>query len=348
MNVAEISEHTFSNDRHRSFYRAAGPEDGPLVIFCHGWPELSLSWRHQLPFLGAMGFRAIAPDMRGYGGSSVYSQHADYALTEVVQDMLDLLDELGQANAIWVGHDWGTPVVWSIASHHPSRCRAAVGLCVPYATLCQGLDFLLSHVDREVYPSREYPAGQWDYMLHYRENFAEATRPMDANPATFVKAIFRKGSPDGKGQPAATAMVRKQGGWLGGLPEAPDMPMDEDVISESEVKVYADHLSRNGFFGPNAWYMNHEANAEYYKQAVNDGRLSMPVLFLHARYDYVCETMKSTLAEPMRSLCDNLTESVIDSGHWMAQEKPADVNRELANWLAAQNLAPVTGESLLP
>src|SRR5579871_7037981 len=100
---ASITEHVARNGRHTSFYLACGPEDGPLIVFVHGWPELSISWRHQLPVFGALGFRAIAPDMRGYGRSSVYPRHADYALVHAVHDMLDLLDKLGREQAIWVG-----------------------------------------------------------------------------------------------------------------------------------------------------------------------------------------------------------------------------------------------------
>ena len=62
-----------------TFYLASGPEDGPLVVFVHGWPELSISWRHQLPCLGALGFRAVAPDMRGYGRSYIPSTHEEVA-----------------------------------------------------------------------------------------------------------------------------------------------------------------------------------------------------------------------------------------------------------------------------
>jgi pimeloyl-ACP methyl ester carboxylesterase len=90
-----ITEHTAKTNRHTTFYLAAGPDDGPLVIFAHGWPELSISWRHQLPALAALGLRAIAPDMRGYGRSSVYDRHGDYAQEHIVHDMLELLDSLG-------------------------------------------------------------------------------------------------------------------------------------------------------------------------------------------------------------------------------------------------------------
>ena len=87
-----ITEHTLKTERHTTFYLAAGPEDGTLVIFVHGWPELSISWGHQLPALAALGFRTIAPDMRRYGRSSVYSEPAAYAQEPIVRDMLDLLD----------------------------------------------------------------------------------------------------------------------------------------------------------------------------------------------------------------------------------------------------------------
>jgi soluble epoxide hydrolase / lipid-phosphate phosphatase len=129
-----ITEHTVKTDRHTSFYLAAGPENGPLIIFIHGWPELSISWRHQLPALAALGFRAIAPDMRGYGRSTAYNKKGEYAQEHIVRDMLDLLDSLGRDKAVWVGHDWGSPVVWNIASHHPERCDAVANLCVPWFT----------------------------------------------------------------------------------------------------------------------------------------------------------------------------------------------------------------------
>src|SRR5438132_12094938 len=116
-----VSEHTTKTKRHTTFYLAAGPKDGPLIIFVHGWPELSISWRHQLPALAALGFRAIAPDMRGYGRSTVYTRHEDYAIEHAVSDMLGLLQSLGRGQALWVGHDWGSPVVWALASHHPER-----------------------------------------------------------------------------------------------------------------------------------------------------------------------------------------------------------------------------------
>ncbi|MCP5181749.1 MAG: alpha/beta hydrolase [Pseudomonadales bacterium] len=332
--VFQLTEYTHHIANRRIHTRTSGPTDGPLIIFVHGWPELSLSWRHQLPVLGALGFHAVAPDMRGYGNSSVYARHEDYAQELVVGDMLALLDALGRDKAIWVGHDWGSPTVWNIASHHPDRCHGVASLCVPYFTLERGLEHAISLVDRAVYPADQYPAGQWDYQLFYLEDFQKATQTFEANTRNTVQLLFRKGDPAGQGKPAATASTRANGGWFGPLDAAPEVPIDTDVVSETDVEIYAESLSRNGFFGPDSYYMNHQANAAYAASAVNDGRLDLPVLYLAARYDYVCESVRSGAAAPMREMCSDLDELIIDSGHWMAQERPVEVNSALVSWLA--------------
>jgi pimeloyl-ACP methyl ester carboxylesterase len=130
--------------------------------------------------------------------------------------------------------------------------------------------------------------------------------------------------------------VRRDGGWFGGTGQAPDLPMDTDVLTEEDLHQYVAALEANGFFGPDSWYMNAERNLQFTTSALNGGALLMPVLFLHGKHDYTCETVESRLAEPMRQDCRNLTEVIIASGHWMAQEKPVAVNAALAKWLAAQ------------
>src|SRR6266581_191306 len=261
-----VTEQVLKTERHTTFYLACGAEPAPLIVFVHGWPELSISWRHQLPVLAALGFRALAPDMRGYGRSSVYYEHGAYAQEHIVRDMLELVDSLGREKAVWVGHDWGSPVVWNIASHHPDRCHAVASLCVPYYTIERGLDHTLTLVDRGLYPAEEFPAGQWDYMRYYEESFAEAIAPMDANVYKFVKLLFRKGNPAGEGKPAITATARRNHGLVGGS-EIPDLPRDADVVTAEDLSVYVSALERNGFYGPSSWYMHHRANAEYAKTA---------------------------------------------------------------------------------
>ena len=339
MKSGTITEHYAkkSDGKGGIFYLAAGPEDGPLVIFLHGWPELSVSWRHQLPVLGALGFRAIAPDMPGYGRSNVYDTHEAYSIENCVNEMLFLIDSLGAEKAVWVGHDWGSPTAWSMASHHPERCHAVASLCVPFRTADLGFGGFADTVDREVYPKDKFPAGQWEYQVYYEESFAKAKAAFEVNTVNTIKALFRRGDPNGVGQPAGTAFTRINKGWFGD-PDAgaPDLPLDEAVLSVEELHQYASALHRNGFFGPDSYYMNHERNAEYGTRRVNGGYIDMPSLFILADYDFYCECNKSQLADQMRKYCRNLTTVSVESSHWAAQEKPVEINAALVHWLATQ------------
>src|SRR5712692_3136049 len=182
----------------------------------------------------------------GLGRSRVYARHEDYALEHTVADMIDLLDALGQEKAVWVGHDWGSPVVWSLASHHPERCFGVANLCVPYFARGFAPDILVPLVDRSVYPEAQYPVGQWDYQLFYEESFDKASAAFEANVRNTVMALFRKGNPKAKGKPSRTALVRHDGGWFGGTGQAPDLPMDTDVLTEEDAHKYAAALEANG------------------------------------------------------------------------------------------------------
>src|SRR5215472_3183757 len=203
-----VTEHTVKTARHTTGYLACGPQDGPLLIFCHGWPELSLSWRHQLPVFAALGFRCVAPDMRGYGRSSTYTRHEDYAQERIVEDMVELLASLERERAVWIGHDWGSPVVWNMAAHHPDKTVGVASLCVPYLSQAFTLDNIVALVDRSVYPEAEFPAGQWDYQFFYQESFEKACKGFEADIRNVVKALFRKGDPARVGKPSPTAFVR--------------------------------------------------------------------------------------------------------------------------------------------
>ena len=332
-----ITEHVARTERHTTFYLACGAPDATPLIFVHGWPELAISWRHQLPVFAALGFRCIAPDMRGYGRSSIYSRHADYAVEHSVRDMIELLDATGHRQAVWVGHDWGSPVVWSLASHHPDRCLGVANFCVPYIPGGFTPDQTIPLVDRSVYPEAEFPAGQWEYQLFYEENFEKARSEL-SRPASPILSgrCSAKAVPPARASPPAPPLVRRDGGWFGGAAAAPAVPRDADVLTEADLSAYVASLQRNGFFGPNSWYMNHEANTAYAGEARDNGRITLPVLFLHGAYDYTCETIDSRLAEPMREHCSDLTEVVVQSGHWMAQENPTAVNAALARFLATR------------
>ena len=227
-----ILEHVAKTSRHTTFFLSCGAAQATPIVFVHGWPELSISWRGQLPVFGGLGFRAVAPDMRGYGRSTVYARHEDYALEAVVADMLELLNSLGAKKAIWVGHDWGSPVVWSIAQHHPELCHGVANLCVPYIPDGFAVETVVPLADRTVYPADKFPAAQWDYQLFYRENFAAAQAGFENNVGATVRALFRAGNPAGQAKPALTAFTRANGGWFRAADRASDVARDTTMLSE--------------------------------------------------------------------------------------------------------------------
>jgi pimeloyl-ACP methyl ester carboxylesterase len=109
-----------------------GPADGPLVVLLHGFPECWVTWRHQLPALAAAGFRAVAPDLRGYGASDKPRGIAQYKLEKLAQDVAELVRALGRERAHLVGHDWGGNVAWHTAMWHPERIHKLAILNVPH------------------------------------------------------------------------------------------------------------------------------------------------------------------------------------------------------------------------
>ncbi|KAL1622359.1 hypothetical protein SLS54_004923 [Diplodia seriata] len=350
-----LTSHTFTHSAgtKKTFYWSAGPASGPLLIFIHGWPANGSTWTPQLLALAALGFRTIAPDTRGYGRSSVppaadssssesKSKRA-YALSEHVGDMLALLAHLQRPRAVWLGHDWGAGLVWALAAAHPEACAGAAGMAVPYGVLegvgGGGLERLVSLSNRDVYPEDAYPLAQWDYQAFHAEEPARSAALLRADVPNTLRWIYRPGSPAAFGKPAFTARMREAGGWFGGRESAPETAVGETLFARYDGAMFdglVAEFERNGFEGPNAYYLNHDVNREYLKDAPNGGRLHFPVLFIEAKWDNICDTAVSRLAEPMRESCSNLTEVSIDAGHWVALEKPEETNAAIVRWIATK------------
>ena len=177
-----VTEHTVKTARHTTGYLACGAEDAPLLIFCHGWPELSLSWRHQLPAFAALGFRCVAPDMRGYGRSSTYTRHEDFAQELIVEDMLELLrvarPRPGGVDRSRLGQLGGVERGRRTIRRRRSAWRAfACPISRPATTSRTGCRWSTA---RSI-PIDLYPVGQWDYHFFYEESFDKARADFEAN-----------------------------------------------------------------------------------------------------------------------------------------------------------------------
>ncbi|MCZ6708067.1 MAG: alpha/beta hydrolase, partial [Chloroflexi bacterium] len=158
--------------------------NGDPVIFCHGWPELWFSWRSQIPAIAAAGFRAIAPDQRGYGRTTAPEPIEAYTQQYLCADLVALLDKLALEQAVFVGHDWGGAVVWNMALHHPERVRAVAGVNTPFG----------GQPPAPMLELRKDEPGIWDYQFYFQEpGVAEAE--LEADVERSLRLIFRGSDP---------------------------------------------------------------------------------------------------------------------------------------------------------
>lgn len=335
---ATLVSRTFRTARHTTHYLECGPADGPLMLFLHGWPELSLVWRAQLDAFAAAGWHCVAPDMRGYGGSSAPAANDAYTQEQIVADMAELHDHLGGKPAIWVGHDWGSVVVSSVVAHEPKRCRGVVLISVPYFPDANALPTLVPLVNRTIYPASQYPDGQWDYYRYYTTHFTSAVADLDADKAASLASIFRPGDPASMRKPAANALVTRKGGRFGAAHRAPPTKPDPALWPAADFAVLVQSFKAHGFRAPCAWYLNDATNIAYAHKALHGGCLSQPVLFVNGDYDQINTIDGNHSGDPMRAACADLTVTNLPGAHWLPLERKAALVQAIRTWLQTKNL----------
>lgn len=335
---AGIASRTFTTPRHRTRYLECGPADGPLMIFLHGWPELSLIWRAQMEALASDGWRCIAPDMRGYGGSSAPAPLDAYTNEQVNRDMADLHDHLGGAPAIWVGHDWGSVVAASLVAHEPARSRGLVLISVPYFPDANALPTLVFLVDRTIYPADEYPDGQWDYYRYYTTHFEAAVSDLDADKAASLASIYRPGDSTSMVKPSANALVTRKGGRFGEAHRAPPTKPDPALWPAADFAALVEAFDAHGFRPPCAWYLNDAANIAYARRAPNGGQILRPVMFVNGEYDQINTINGNRYGDPMRAACTELTIVNLLGAHWLPLERKPELVQAIRTWLQDKKL----------
>jgi epoxide hydrolase A/B len=310
------SERTISANGIELFLREAG--EGPLVLLCHGWPELSYSWRHQIPALASAGFHVVAPDMRGYGRSSAPSDIAAYSIFDMVGDMVGLVGALGEKKAVIVGHDWGAPVAWHAALFRPDMFTAVAGLSVPPPFRGRGrpLDMLRQNGITNFY---------WQYFQ--TPGVAEAEFERD------VRLTFRTLlGPRGFSDPATATFIQPGKGFLGEpLADAP-LP---SWISETDIDHFAETYRKSGFRGGLNWYRNIDRNWEL-TAPWHDAQIHQPSLFIAGSDDAVITGLigAKRVNELERVLTNLKGKFIVEgAGHWIQQERPDEVNAALLGFL---------------
>ena len=291
---------------------------GPAVVLCHGFPETAWSWRHQLPALSRAGFRAVAPNQRGYGGSSAPRTVTAYDIKKLSGDLAHLLDALEIERAIFVGHDWGGFVAWAMPLLHPERVLGIVGVNTPYAP------FPTTEV-----LARAFPEPERLYILWFQKP-GVAERVLDAQVRLVFEKLMRRGAPRD-----VSAGLRALGD-ANPFRRLPEMkPAGAVLLSEAELDVYEAAFRKSGFFGPVSWYRNIDRNAELVPQ-IGVQKISVPCLQFTAAWD---AALPPQLADAMPALCSDLERVDIPAcGHWTQQEKPSELNAALTSWLTRKFL----------
>ena len=291
--------------------------DGPAVVFCHGFPELAYSWRHQLPAVAAAGFRAIAPDQRGYGDSSAPAAVTDYGLTELTGDLVGLLDALRIERAIFVGHDWGGFVAWAMPLLYPERTAGVIGVCTPYMAMPQtsAMRALVNGKDERL------------YILWFQEP-GRAESVMDPKARLIFDRLMRAPV-----EPAEMAKRMQSQGEFDMNPFRRIEELKPDtalIVTPDELEVYVRAYEKGGFRGGINWYRNIDRNAREHPQ-IGVTKLTLPCLMITAEWD---GALPPRMAAGMPALCADLEMHNIErAGHWVQQEFPDAVNRTMVDWL---------------
>ena len=300
---------------------------GKAVLFLHGFPETSYAWRHQIKSLAEAGYRTIAPDLRGYGGTASPKEQAAYSALDGVGDIIGLLDALTIEEAVLVGNDWGSTLAWFAALVRPDRIRGVAAIGVPYMD------------PAPMPPSRLFPQSEEAlfYTLYFQQQgLAEAE--FEANIALTLRKILFAASYDagprlpGDGTPNPFSMVSRHDGLLSSLPDPAVLP---SWLSEADLQNYVAAFAASGFTGPLNYYRNLDANWRLQRAFVGR-RIEVPAMYIVGEQDVGLSIpgMREIIAG-MKDRVPGLSRSVFieECGHWAPQEQPEQVSDALLGFL---------------
>ncbi|MER6970831.1 alpha/beta hydrolase [Nocardioides sp. NPDC000445] len=323
--VTHRTEHVNGIDLH---WVESGPADGRLVILVHGFPESWYSWRHQIAALADAGYRAVAIDVRGYGGSSKPSAIEDYRMLRHVGDNVGLVHALGAKTATIVGHDWGAPIAWTTAQLRPDVFTAVAGLSVPFSP---------SGRRRPTEAMAQAGGDDEDFYISYFQTPGVVEDEILPDVRRWLLGIYYSISGDGVlaacGDPRGALGLVRRGDRLSDQFTYPaELP---EWLSEADVDFYAREFADSDFFGPLARYRNIDRDWEDLA-AFGDVPIRVPSLFVAGEYDGPAITGRRQI-ERFDQTLPGLTRSVVlpRCGHWVQQERPEETNQLLLEFLAS-------------
>jgi pimeloyl-ACP methyl ester carboxylesterase len=296
----------------------AGERGAPVIVLLHGFPELAYTWRHQLRPLADAGYHVLAPDQRGYGGSTKPDAIDAYTVVELSADVIGLLDSEvggGADQAVLVGHDFGGVVAWGAPLLHPDRIAGVVGISVP-------------PVPRPRVPTtaayRRVFGDDFFYILYFQEP-GPADAELSLDPATTMRRIMAAD---------LTAPVSNPNprGFLDRIADPGRIP---PWLTADEFDHYVAEFTEHGFTGPLNWYRCFDANWELMANPPAP-TITAPALFIGGSDD---PTLAYTPRDRVRELVTgDYRESMIDGGHWLPEERPTEVTAALLEFVSELEL----------
>lgn len=316
--MTEITHRTIQTNGINMHIAEAG--SGPLVVMCHGWPESWYSWRHQLAAVAAAGFRAVAPDMRGYGGTDAPEDQTRYTLLHLAGDMVALVRALDAKEAVIVGHDWGAPVAWNAALMRPDLFRAVVGMSVPFSPPSP-VEFMAALEKM----------GIRNFYMQYFQKPGVAEAEFERDPEATIRRIHFSGSGDAP-ERATFGLVDFDKGFLAGTVEPDTLPA---WMTAQDVAYYAGEFRRAGFRGGLNWYRNITRSWEL--MAPFRGRIiTQPSMFIAGARDGVLKFphSRAQIEAYARTLPALRGCHILEgAGHWVQRERAAEVSGLVVEFL---------------
>jgi len=308
----------------------AGPRNGPLVVLIHGFPELGVSWRAQVEALGAAGYHAVAPDMRGYGGTDKPAETQAYSILNLVGDMVDLVRAMGAERGetgqtcVVVGHDWGAPVAWHCALLRPDVFRAVAGLSVPFQPRRPG------GPPTPAMAAIAKRAGLGElYINQFQAPDAHAA--FEADVATGLRKGFYAydgATPDGR---QSTGFIPEGQDFISSVADDASLP---PWMSPAHFAEYVAAFSAGGFKGPLDWYRCLDLNWSL-TAFLQDKTITQPSMFLVGERDPVRHYAGTAEAGLKDWLTDLRAQVVLPgAGHWVQQERAQEVNQALLAFIS--------------
>ncbi|HET6811050.1 MAG TPA: alpha/beta hydrolase [Acidimicrobiales bacterium] len=295
---------------------------GPLVLLVHGFPESWYSWRNQLPALARAGFRAVAIDVRGYGRSAKPPAVEDYRMVRHVADNVGVVEALGETTAVVVGHDWGAPIAWSSCLLRPDMFRALALLSVPYSPYGRV---------RPLEVLGQLGGDETFYMVYFQEP-GRAEAEIEADVRGWVRGMYFTASGDAPAPADGRTMASvAPGGKLRDRFVHPEkLP---PWLSEEDLDVYVEEFEHSGFSGPLNRYRNMDRDwADL--AAFRHMPIPAPSLFIGGDRDGPTIWGAGAISQFPETLPGLRGSHVLPgAGHWIQQERAAEVNELLVGFL---------------